>query len=71
MAEGRFNGRTGEYMRWAGGLILAGLVAYLTTVGTMQTEIEKVRTTEDAHFNEILRTLQEMKVDIRELRNRP
>ena len=65
------NGKTGDYMRWVAGLILAGVVAYFTTVGTMNREIGEVRTKQDQNFMEVLRRLDVMQADIRELRDRP
>ena len=59
-----------ETVRWIVGLVLAGLISYLTTVGTMEKEIAEVRATEDAHFQEVLRRLDILQADIRELRSR-
>lgn len=61
-------GRSGDYVRWALGLLIAGAISYFTTINTMDGEIRDVRTTEDAHFKEVLRRLDVMQADIRELR---
>ncbi len=61
---GSLNGRTGEMVRWVAGLVLAGLIAYLTA----QTQIEHrmtttdgnvagIKTLEQAHFEEVQRSL--------------
>ena len=65
------NGKTGELLRWAFGLVLAGVVAYFTSIGTISEEVARVHEREDNHFNEVLRRLEIMQTDIRELRNRP
>lgn len=67
----RFNGKTGEFIRYVAGLALAGLVAYFTTVGTMNRELGEVRTKQEQNFEELLRRLDVLQADIRELRNRP
>lgn len=66
----RFNGKTGEWLRYIGGLILAGLIAYFTTLGTLNQAVAEVREREDNHFSEVLRRLDVMQQDIRELRDR-
>jgi hypothetical protein len=70
MGDTRFNGRT-EWMRYLGGLVLAGLIAYFTTISTINESIAQVREREDNHFSEVLRRLDVMQMDIRELRDRP
>lgn len=70
MAESRFNGRTGEMLRYAIGLVLAALVAYFTTTGAIQTEIAAIKAKQDSQFGELLRRLDIMQADIRELRGR-
>lgn len=47
---------------------MAALISYLTTIGTMDRKIAEVREREDAHFQEVLRRLEDLKEDIRELR---
>jgi hypothetical protein len=64
------NGRTSEFVRLALVLVFSALLSYITTSSTMDKSIAEVRTTEDAHFQEILRHLQTMQADIRELRER-
>lgn len=49
-------------------LSLAGLIAYFTAIGTLREEIATVKATEQSHFEEVLRSLTELKVDVRELR---
>lgn len=68
---GRFNGRTGEYLRYVIGLALAALIAYFTTIGTLNQAVAQVREREDNHFSEVLRRLDILQQDIRELRDRP
>ncbi|HYE87722.1 MAG TPA: hypothetical protein VEA16_15270 [Vicinamibacterales bacterium] len=56
-------------VRWAVMLVMSALLSYFTTIGTMSQAIAEVRTTEEAHFQELLRRLDVMQADIRELRN--
>ncbi|MGH9253671.1 MAG: hypothetical protein ACRD3C_03785 [Vicinamibacterales bacterium] len=65
------NGKTGEFLRWVLGLAAACVVAYFTTISAMKQEITRVEERENNHFEEVLRRLDVMSVDIRELRNRP
>lgn len=66
----KFNGKTGEYIRYVMGLILAGIIAYFTTIGTLDKAVAQVREREDNHFSEVLRRLEILQQDIRELRDR-
>ncbi len=47
------NGKTGEAVRWAIGLALAGLISYFTTVG----KVAVVEKTQELQFNEVMRRL--------------
>lgn len=38
------NGKTGEVLRWAFVLFLAGVVSYFTSMGTVQTRVAVVET---------------------------
>lgn len=69
MAE-RVNGKSYEWVRYIGGLILAGLIAYFTTLGTINQAVAEVRERENNHFSEVLRRLDVLQADIRELRDR-
>lgn len=62
------HGRRFELLRWLVELSLAGLIAYFTAIGTLREEIATVKATEQSHFEEVLRSLTELKVDVRELR---
>ena len=57
-----------DWFRWAMGLALAAFLSYVTTVATMDKEISAVQEREENHFNEVLRRLELMQSDIRELR---
>lgn len=57
--------------RWLVGVCLAGIVAYFTTQVAIQSEMSAIKATEESHFSEVLRRLDVMQTDIRELRNRP
>jgi ribosomal protein S17 len=59
------NGWTGEALRWVVSLILAGVVSYFTTIGSMKSEIAIVVERESNHYTELLRRLEriERKLD--------
>lgn len=44
MSGGGLNGKTGEVLRWAFVLFLAGVVSYFTSMGTVQTRVAVVET---------------------------
>jgi len=49
-------------------MALAALVAYFTTTSAIQAEVAALKATEESHFAEILRRLEVLTADIRELR---
>ena len=57
-------------VQWVVGLVLAAIVAYFTTANALQTGLAQVKATEESHFGEVLRRLDLMQNDIRELRNK-
>lgn len=63
MGESRFNGRTGEWIRWLGGMVVAGIVAYLTAMGAMQKQIAIIDTREQTRWEEVQRTLTRMEAN--------
>lgn len=69
--ETKWNGRTGEYLRWLIGIGVAGLAAYVTAMGAIQVEVSAIKTRQDAQFSEVLRRLEILQDDVRELRTRP
>jgi hypothetical protein len=60
MTAGAFNGRTGEWLRWLGGLALAALVAYYTAQGAMQKELAIIDTREQTRWIELQRRLEQI-----------
>lgn len=52
------------------GVLVAGLVAYFTTQASIQAEIAEIKATQTSQFQEVLRRLDMMQTDIRELRAR-
>lgn len=68
MGPAQYNGRTGETVRFAIGLVVAAVVAYFTTVGAIQSEVASIKATQESQFSEVLRRLDVMTADIRELR---
>jgi hypothetical protein len=71
---GRFS-VSDEWKRWLVGVGMAGLVAYFTTVQTIRGEVADVKkdvaavkATQESQFGEVLRRLDTLQADIRELR---
>lgn len=64
----RYNGKTGETIRFAIGLVVAALVAYYTTTSAIQIEISAIKTKQDSQFGEVIRRLEVLQDDIREIR---
>jgi hypothetical protein len=58
----------GELLRWIFSILLAGVVSYLTTISTLSIQIARLETRQQSQFEEIQRTLTEIKIDIREFR---
>lgn len=65
------NGKTGEVLRWILGLVLAVVVAYYTAIGAINSDISAIKAKQESQFGEVLRRLDSMQTDIRDLRNRP
>ena len=59
-----------RWLHWLAGMTLAALVAYFTTTSAIKVEIAAIKATEESHFAEILRRLDIMMTDIRDLRNK-
>ena len=57
-----------SWIHWLAGMALAALVAYFTTTSAIQAEVAALKATEESHFAEILRRLEVLTADIRELR---
>lgn len=66
--DGSIGKAKGEWLRYLGGLVLAAMIAYFTTLSTMEKAIGKVDERENNHFAEVLRRLDAMQADIREMR---
>lgn len=61
--SGSVNGKTGEVLRWVIGSVVAALVSYFTALGAVQQRIERIDTREDAHFQQVMQRLDEMRQD--------
>ena len=57
-----------SWIHWLAGMALAALVAYFTTTSAIQAEVAALKAVEESHFAEILRRLEVLTADIRELR---
>jgi hypothetical protein len=62
------NGKTGEVLRWLLGLAGAALISYFTAQGAIEQRVTAVETKEGAHFEEVIRRMDLMQTDVRELR---
>lgn len=61
---------TAELIRAGLGIFVAGVVAYFTTTAAIQAKLVALEATQASQFQELLRRLQIMQDDIRELRRR-
>lgn len=59
-----------DFARWIVMLALAAIVSYFTSLNAVTREIADIRARQEAQFSEVLRRLDSMQVDIRELRGR-
>jgi hypothetical protein len=66
----RMNGKTNEYVRWVLGFVVAAFVAYFTAMSTINSEIARINATQESQFGEILRRIEVLQDDVRELRGR-
>ena len=62
------NGRSGEYLRFFIGVAAAATVAYFTTINALQSEMSATKARQDSQFEEVLRRMDIMQADIREIR---
>lgn len=63
------NGKTGEVLRWLVGIAAAAVVGYYTSIGAINSEIATIKAKQESQFSEVLRRLDVMQTDIRDLRN--
>jgi hypothetical protein len=63
-------GGKAETVKWLVAMALAALVSYFTAIGTMQTEIAEIRAKQESFQGEVIRRLDDLKADVRELRGR-
>jgi hypothetical protein len=66
----RLNGKTGDLLRWVLGFVIAAFVAYFTAMNTINSEIARINATQESQFGEILRRIDVLQDDVRELRGR-
>lgn len=55
--DGGEGARTDSWVRYLIPIIVAGLVAYFTAIGAVRENVAQVKTTEQNHFDEVLRRL--------------
>jgi hypothetical protein len=73
MGVGPLNGKTGEWLRYIGGLILAGLVAYFTAqntlnlqIASLKSEVAVERTKADERWGVVQSSLDDIKAHLAE-----
>lgn len=64
------NGRNWTLLQWVAGAVVAGLVAYFTAMGSVQTSVAVVDSREQQHFEEVQRTLQRIERAVERLEQR-
>lgn len=63
------NGKTGEVLRWLLSMAAAAVVGYYTSIGAINSDIAAIKAKQESQFGEVLRRLESMQTDIRDLRN--
>lgn len=62
------NGLTGELVRWVVGLAMSAIVAYFSVQASVTNRLTAVETTQRLQFEEIQRSLSDLKLDVREVK---
>jgi len=60
--------RSTEVWRWVAGMIVTALVSYFTAMSTVQQRLEHIDTREDAHFREVMRSIEALRMDFNGVR---
>lgn len=60
---------TTSWLHWLVVMALAAVVAYFTTTSAIQVEMATLKATEASHFAELLRRLDQVAIDIRDVRS--
>lgn len=64
------NGKVVEFVKWALGVVVMVLVAYYTSLGTINERVTAVETREQAHFEEVMRSLERIEKQVTALQER-
>lgn len=64
------NGKTGEWIRWVWAIVIAAVVAYFTAQAKSEAQYAELRERQINNFAEVLRRLDLLQADVRELRSR-
>lgn len=62
------NGLTGELLRWIVGLAMSAIIAYFSAQASVTNRLTAVETTQRLQFEEIQRSLADLKVDMRDVK---
>lgn len=57
-----------DWARYGLGVVVAAVVAYFTTIGAIQVKVAALDIKQQANFEEVLRRIDDLKQDLRELR---
>ena len=61
-------GKAGEYFRWAATLVITATVAYFAAQSAIKSDIAAIKATQEGFQGEVLRRLETLQIDIREIR---
>lgn len=70
MGESRFNGKTGEWLRFIGGIVFAGIVGYFTAQNATNERLVKIETRWESVVSSLARIENRMDERDREERQR-
>lgn len=64
------NGKVLAFIKWAIGIVAVILMSYYTSLGTINERVTAVETREQAHFDELMRSLERIEKQIATLQAR-
>lgn len=64
----KLDGKGGSILMWLVGLASSAIVGYYSAQAVIEARVTKIETAESNHFDELRRTIDDVKTDIRDLR---